>query len=158
VKLNDTVWGGLLLALAFAVLWNIQGFPKIPGQNIGPGAFPGVLASLLAVCAVMLMVKGLRARRAEGLPWVQWGEWLGSRRHVVSFVLTAASLVFYVLVVNGLGFIVTGTVILLTLFLQLRVKPWLAVLVAVVATVVIHAVFYKLLRVSLPWGVLPILY
>jgi len=43
-------------------------------------------------------------------------------------------------------------------FLQLRVKPWLAVVVALAAALVIHLAFYKLLRVSLPWGVLPILY
>jgi len=33
-----------------------------------------------------------------------------------------------------------------------------AVVVAVAAAFAIHAAFYKLLRVSLPWGVLPILY
>ena len=57
-----------------------------------------------------------------------------------------------------LGFLVTATLILLALFLQLGVKPWLAVVVALAAAFVIHLVFYKLLRVSLPWGVLPILY
>ena len=50
------------------------------------------------------------------------------------------------------------TLLLLALFLQLRVKPWLAVVVALAAAFAIHAAFYKLLRVSLPWGVLPILY
>ncbi len=158
MKLNDAVWGALLLALSAVVLWNIQGFPKIPGQNIGPGAFPGVLAVLLAACAALLVVRGLKTRRADNAPWVEWGEWLRSPRHVAAFALTCASLVFYVFAVGRLGFLVTGSAILLALFLLLRVRPWIAVVVAVAATVVIHAVFYKLLRVSLPWGVLPILY
>ena len=51
-----------------------------------------------------------------------------------------------------------ATTLLAALFLQLRVKPWIAVVVALAATFAIHLAFYKLLRVSLPWGVLPILY
>lgn len=154
MKLNDTVWGALLLALSFAVLWNIRSFPQIPGQSIGPAAFPGLLAVLLAGCAVLLIVRGVRA----GMTRFELGAWARSPRHVGNFLLALAAPLFYIFTVNRLGFLVTATVILLALFLKLRVRPGVAVLVAVLTALVIHAVFYKLLRVSLPWGVLPILY
>jgi putative tricarboxylic transport membrane protein len=157
VKVNDAVWGALLLALSAAVLFAIRSFPNIPGQNIGPGAFPGLIATALAVCAVILVVRGVRELRAGGR-LVVLGGWLRSPRHVGNFLLTCAAIVFYVGAVNRLGFLVTATVLLVALFLQLRVKPWLAVMVALAATFAIHLAFYKLLRVSLPWGVLPILY
>ena len=48
MKLNDAVLGAVFLALALLVLWTIQGYPKIPGQNVGPAAFPGVAATILA--------------------------------------------------------------------------------------------------------------
>ena len=76
----------------------------------------------------------------------------------LALLLTCAAFVFYLLAVQRFGFLVTATILLLVLFLQLRVKPWLAVVVALAAALVIHLAFYKLLRVSLPWGVLPILY
>jgi len=44
MKFNDAFSGLLLLLLAVAVLVNISAFPTIPGQNIGPAAFPGLLA------------------------------------------------------------------------------------------------------------------
>jgi len=154
VKLNDAVWGALLLALAGAVLWNIQGFPRIPGQNIGPAAFPGLLAIALAVCAVPLIVRGMRAGAARG----SWGAWLRSRHHVGNFALTVGVLVFYIVAADRLGFIVTASLILLALFLKLRVRPAVAPVVAIVTVFVIHLIFYKMLRVSLPWGILPILY
>jgi putative tricarboxylic transport membrane protein len=157
LKINDAVWGALLLALSAAVLFAIRGFPNIPGQNIGPGAFPGLIATALAVCAAILVVRGVRELRAGGR-LVVLGEWLRSPRHVGNFLLTCASIAFYVVAVNRLGFLVTATLLLVALFLQLRVKPWLAVVVALAATFAIHLAFYKLLRVSLPWGVLPILY
>jgi putative tricarboxylic transport membrane protein len=106
---------------------------------------------------VILLVRGVRELRAGGRLLV-FGEWLRSPRHVVSFLLTCGAIVFYLLTVQRLGFLVTATLLLLALFLQLRVRPWLAVLVALAAAFAIHLAFYKLLRVSLPWGVLPILY
>ena len=48
--------------------------------------------------------------------------------------------------------------ILVSLFLALKVKPALAIPLALLLPVVIHLIFYKLLRVPLPWGVLPVLW
>ena len=48
MKLNDAVFGAIFLTLSLLVLWTIQGYPRIPGQNIGPAAFPGVVAVVLA--------------------------------------------------------------------------------------------------------------
>jgi putative tricarboxylic transport membrane protein len=44
--------------------------------------------------------------------------------------------------------------ILLAMFRVLRVRWGLSILLAVVATLVVHFAFYKLLRVPLPWGLL----
>ena len=154
MKLSDTVWGVLLLALAGAVLWNIQGFPRIPGQNIGPAAFPGLIAVLLAGCAIALIVRGVRAGERRLVP----GEWLRSPRHAGNFALTVGAILFYIVAAQRLGFIVCALAILLALFLKLGVRARVAVPVAIGAVFFIHVVFYKLLRVSLPWGVLPILY
>ena len=156
MKLNDAVFGALFLALALLVLWTIQVYPKIPGQNIGPAAFPGVAASVLALCGVLLIVHGVRQRGAA--PWFQRGEWTGRPAQLIAFVVTVLGLLLYVLASERVGFIVTGIVMLLSLMLALRVKPATALIVSVVSTVLIHIAFYKGLRVPLPWGVLPVLY
>jgi putative tricarboxylic transport membrane protein len=154
VKFNDAILGGVFLALSIAVLVNIQGFPNIPGQKIGPGAFPGLIALLLAGCSVALIWKGIRSQT----PLVAVGAWLGSPRHVRNFLLTVGALVFYILAADKLGFLICGALILVSLLLALRVKPLLALVLALVLPVVIHLIFYKLLRVPLPWGVLPVLW
>jgi putative tricarboxylic transport membrane protein len=53
-----------------------------------------------------------------------------------------------------LGFLPCAFGLLLGLFLVFRVKPLRAVIVAAIATLVIHFLFYKMMRVPLPWGVL----
>ena len=156
MKLNDAVFGAIFLALALLVLWSVQSYPKIPGQNVGPAAFPGVVAAVLAMCSVLLIVQGVRAR--NGTPWFERGAWTSAPRQLVAFAVTVGGLLLYVLASEKVGFLITGTVMLPSLMLALRVRAITAVVVAVVATMVIHIAFYKGLRVPLPWGVLPVLY
>jgi putative tricarboxylic transport membrane protein len=154
VKFNDAVLGAIFLVLSIAVLVNVQGFPNIPGQKIGPGAFPGLIAIILACCSAALIWRGLR----EKTPLVAVGAWLSSPRHVRNFLVVVGALVFYILAAEAIGFLICGALILVCLFLTLRVKPVLAIALALVLPVVIHVIFYKLLRVPLPWGVLPVLW
>jgi putative tricarboxylic transport membrane protein len=119
VKLNDALLGIVFLALSIAVLVAIQGYPKIPGQSIGPGAFPGLIALLLGGCSIALIWRGWRERRVQ--PLVSMGAWLGSPRHLLNFIVATGALAFYVLAADKLGFLVCGALILLSLFLALRV-------------------------------------
>jgi putative tricarboxylic transport membrane protein len=156
VKLNDAVWGAFFALLGAAILWHAQGFPDMPGQNVGPGLFPSVLAGAMLVCGAILIGTGLKARRADpaAAPWSVAPEWLRSRRHVVAFLVLAAVNVFYLLFVDRLGFVLTAFVYLAALMWVLRVRLALVFPVALVMTLAIHYAFYKLLRVPLPWGVL----
>jgi putative tricarboxylic transport membrane protein len=156
MKLSDSVWGALLLLLAVAILWHIRTFPPMPGQRFGPAVFPGIVASGLAICAVILIINGLRHRRDLGADHV-WGSmapWTRSHRHVLAFVVTLGVNVFYVLCAGPLGFIPTAIVYLAAMFLVFGVTPKWILPLAVVVTLVIHYAFYKLLKVPLPWGIL----
>jgi putative tricarboxylic transport membrane protein len=62
--------------------------------------------------------------------------------------------VFYIAFANALGFFATSFIMLVALFKALRVNWRRTFIVAVIATVLAHFAFYKLLRVPLPWGVL----
>lgn len=156
MKINDALWGALFVLLGAAILWHVQAFPRIPGQNVGPGLFPGALAVAMLVCGAILIVTGLKARRAAGAatPWAAAPQWLRSQRHVVAFAVLVACNVFYLLVVDRLGFVPTAFVYLAALMWVLRVRPVIAVPVAFLTALAIHYAFYKLLRVPLPWGVL----
>ena len=152
MKFNDAVSGAALLALAIAILINVSGFPAIPGQSIGPGVFPGLLAVLLAICAVLLILKGLAATRHEA--WIESGDWMKSAVHLRNFIITIGCLVFYILASEVIGFLLCGVIILSSMFWALAVRRGLILPLAVLITLVIHSVFYKGLRVPLPWGVL----
>jgi putative tricarboxylic transport membrane protein len=152
MKINDAVFGVLLLVLGAAVLVAVQGYPKIPGQPVGPALFPGLIASGLCVGGLLLVAKGIRHRTEQ--PWLAWEDWVRSPRHVLALVVLLGSIVFYIVAAETLGFLLTAVIILLALFLVLRVPPGRAITIAVIATLLVHLAFYKLLRVPLPWGLL----
>jgi putative tricarboxylic transport membrane protein len=156
MKLNDAVWGALLIFFSAAVLMHVQSFPTIPGQKVGPALFPGVLAVALAVCGVLLIGKGLaaRAQGGERAHWVELDRWTRAHRRVVAFLAVIGVNVFYILAVARLGFILTGVVYLGTLFTVFGVGRKSVLPLALAVTLVIHYGFYKMLKVPLPWGVL----
>ena len=154
MKFNDAISGALLLALAVAIMVTAQSYPKIPGQNIGPGAFPGTLAFLLGGCAIALIVRGLKERINSREGWIVPGRWLVSRPHLRNFLVTVGSLLFYIFASNRLGFIPCGIVVLCAMMWTLGVRARIILPIALITTVVIHGIFYKGLRVPLPWGVL----
>ena len=156
MKVNDAVWGALLLLLSAALLVHVQSFPTIPGQQVGPALFPGIIAVALGVCAVLLVVKGLAAHRAadDPEPWMVLDDWTSQGRYVLAFFITIGVNVFYILAVDWLGFLIVGTVYLSVLFVVYGVTPKWVLPIALIVTLGIHYAFYKLLKGPLPWGVL----
>ena len=156
MKLNDAIFGFIFLSIALLILWSVRTLPTVPGQDVGPAAFPALLAVLLIVCAVLLIARGIRERLTQ--KWFERGRWTGSPRHVLAFALIVAGLIFYVLLADALGFFLCAIVILIALFLCLQVQATKAVPLAVVSTLVVHTIFYKFLKVPLPWGPLPVMW
>ncbi len=152
MKLNDAVLGLLLLVLGAAVLFIVRDYPTIPGQDVGPAMFPGLVAVGLCIGGILLMVRGWRVRAS--VPWLVMDDWVRSPRHVLALVLLIGSVLFYIFAAQQLGFLICAALILIALFQVLQVPLGRSVLIAIVAALVIHFAFYKLMRVPLPWGVL----
>jgi putative tricarboxylic transport membrane protein len=151
VKVNDAVSGALLAALGLAVLVHVQGFPRIPGQNVGPALFPGLLAAGLCVCGALLLWRGWRARAAG---WIEWPAWWRALDKRLAFGAVVGVNLFYLLAVERLGFVPTGIVYLGALFAAFGVRRRWIVPLALALTLAVHAAFAKGLKVPLPWGLL----
>jgi putative tricarboxylic transport membrane protein len=152
VKINDAIFGAVFVLLGLVVIVHVQGFPRIPGQQVGPGLFPGLIAAAFVVCGVVLIISGIRKRATE--PWHETADWMRSGRHFIAFASIIGGVVAYVALANMVGFLIVAPVLLWLWFTTLGVRRTAAVVVAVVATLVIWYAFYKVLRVPLPWGLL----
>ena len=122
----------------------------MPGQRFGPAWFPGIIAGGLAVCGAGLVLQGTKSRA----PWIAFDEWMRHGRPVAGFLSVIVGLAVYVVASEPLGFHITSVLLLLAWLRILGTRWALAIPVAIVAPILIHLAFYKVLRIPLPWGVL----
>ncbi|EFH12372.1 tripartite tricarboxylate transporter TctB family protein [Teichococcus cervicalis] len=156
MRVNDSLLGLVLLALAGAVLWATFAFPEFPGQEYGPALFPRLLAAGMALCGLLLLPRGLAARR-QGEPWLRPADWARRPVTLISFLLIPLSALAYLLLAEKLGFLPVAFLLLLGLFLWFG-ERWRALPVALAATWLVHWFFAGLMRVPLPRGPLPDLF
>ncbi len=146
MRVNDALIGAVLLVLSLAVLWHVRTFPPVPGQPYGSALFPTLAGAGLAITSVLLIVQGLRS----GAPMLRASDAPLSGR--IAAAVTIAALGFYLLASPRVGFIISAVLMLATMLWSFGVRKALIAPVAVVATLVIHTLFFKLLKVPLPWG------
>jgi len=136
--------------LGAGVVMQVRAFPHTPGQAIGPGLFPGIVGAALVVMGVILAVSGQRLSE----PQIAIDEDMRRPRMATNFGIVIFVLLAYALVVNSLGFFITAALLLAVLFLAFGVSLKRTLILAPLAPFIIHYLFYTLLRVPLPWGLL----
>ncbi len=162
MHLPDKVSGLFLVGLGVAAAYGGSRLPPVPGQQIGPDVFPMVVGIGLAICGALIALgigrhfeeeaeADLAAHSDQPAPGATRGKWAVG----LKVLLPPALLLFYVAAVDRLGFVPTGAAMVLATALALGARLKLAIPLALIAPVGVHLVFYKLLRVPLPDGLLP---
>lgn len=141
---------GVFSVFTFAVA---RTFPVIPGQHFGASLFPTLISIGLFICSVLLVIQGWRARRA-GAARGGWPAWLRDPLAVLRFLMVPISLVFYFMAADWLGFLPCSFLLLLVMQRLFGVRWMRALMVALIVSLVIHVMFYSVLHVPLPWGLL----
>lgn len=152
MRFNDAVFGVVLIVFAIAVIAYSQTFPRLHGQDYGPDLFPVIIGAGLILFGGILVGRGWIHRTTQ--PLMAIGDWAQDRSNVTNVALLIGSVIFYILFSEWLGFIPTAFAIQALLLVRLGSSLALSVVIAAVATMVIHTLFAKFLLVPLPWGLL----
>jgi putative tricarboxylic transport membrane protein len=157
MHLSDRSTGGFLVVLGALAFWGGSRLPGVPGQDIGPAVFPMVIGAALVLCGTLIAL-GIGRSFEEPDPEPEEAHaglalWLG-RWRVLAALVPPALLVFYALASETLGFLISAFVMVLLTALALGASVRLAAGMALGAPPLVHLVFYKLLRVPLPEGLL----
>lgn len=168
MKVSDRVTGLILVALGAAAYWGGSKLPPVPGQQVGPDVFPMVIGAALLACGVLIMLGvGRTFEEEEKIVTSEAGDvadaavvqpergFIGGFLHDGWKVLIPpAALFFYYFASERLGFWITASLMIFSLAWSQGAKLKWAVALAIVAPALVHLVFYKLLRVPLPIGLL----
>jgi putative tricarboxylic transport membrane protein len=152
MRLNDAIFGVLLIVFAIAEIAYTRTFPSLHGQAYGPDLFPILIGVGFLITGAILTLQGLAQRAAQ--PLVEVGAWAADRGNVVNFGLVLLALLFYIAASDWLGFILTAFVIMLVLLKSFGSGMVAALVIAALTTLGIHTLFARVLLVPLPWGVL----
>lgn len=135
----------VLLVFAAGFLWEASRYPFGSLGTPGPGFLPVTLGTAFAVLSLVLLIRpGLPPE--EVLP--------PDRAAALRIGITIVAITLSILLLDRLGFLVTGTLLMLAMLLFLDRRPIRAVLLAPVSTFLVYAVFKVWLRVPLPAGLL----
>jgi putative tricarboxylic transport membrane protein len=152
MRFNNAVFG-VTIALFSIAVWAYSGtFPEMPGQAYGPALFPRLIAAGLLICGVGLIVDGVRTSGGRNL--IDLAAWTSDSRRVINVLFIPIGLLFYIGLSDSVGFLPIAFVLLSLMLWLFGTRPWRALLLAGVTTVLVHTLFYQLLHVPLPWGVL----
>jgi putative tricarboxylic transport membrane protein len=158
MRLPDRVTGLFLVGLGTAAAYGGWLLPPVPGQPVGPNVFPLVIGSGLALCGLAIAFGvGHTFEEEEEIIPVEGGQTpiRTGRFYGLRALLPPALLLFYVLVADRLGFIITAALIVYATATALGARWKLSFPLTVLAPIGIHLIFSKLLRVPLPIGLLP---
>jgi putative tricarboxylic transport membrane protein len=143
---TDAVTGLALIAAGAAVAWEARDFPRLGGMDYGPDLFPTIAAAGMAGCGALILLGAvLRPAGAEPAP--------RERARWPALALLGVVALF-ALALRPVGFHLSAAGATLAAALLFGARPLAGVVMAVVLPVALHAVFYTVLRVPLPWGVL----
>ncbi|MCJ8145195.1 tripartite tricarboxylate transporter TctB family protein [Ancylobacter sp. A5.8] len=151
MKIGGGLLGLLIVALGLAVIWNVRGFPSMPGHSFGPGLFPTMIAGGLLVCGGLLLVRVLRAAPAGAFS-VDAGAWRDNPHGAVSGAMMVAAILAFIFLGDEIGFQIIGFVTLCAFYLWLGRGPVKALTIAALVIVSLDLLFRIVLRVPVPSG------
>jgi putative tricarboxylic transport membrane protein len=160
MQLSDRITGTFIAALGAVAAYAGSLLPPVPGQQVGPNVFPLVVGIGLVICGALIALgightfeEEAEAAVADMAP----PESPAARHPLYGLraLLPPALLFFYYFAVESLGFIATAAIVALALSRALGAGWRIAVPLALIAPPLLHLAFFKLLRVPLPAGLLP---
>lgn len=150
MKVSDILTGILFIMIGAYVVFAAQSFPAISGQPYGSRFFPTLIGLAMALGGLFLAVTAIVKKKVR--PLIIVPEWVKSARGAGSLVLILATLGFYMVFVDRLGFSATAFCMILVIQKWMGAKLLPALAIALIATGVFYSVFSILLRVPLPPG------
>ncbi|MEQ7869348.1 tripartite tricarboxylate transporter TctB family protein [Chromohalobacter salexigens] len=149
---HDRLSGCLLILFGALVLWRAAGFPTMAGLVYGPGLFPSIAAIGLMGCGAII---ALGSRRSPSSTEATSPASRISRRRANARMASLIGVVLgYALLIELLGFHVASLLLVAAAARIFGLSWGHCLLLAVPLVMAVHSLFYSLLHVPLPWGVL----
>lgn len=144
MRINDRVFGVLLLVLAVAYGYEATQFPvPFGGQDsVGPETFPILLSIILGIGAIYMIVKPDDDAKWPALSML------------IELGVVCLVLVLFAWALEYVGFVLSATPAVAFLCWRMGATPLKSFLTGAITAVVIYVLFTRVLELALPSGIL----
>jgi putative tricarboxylic transport membrane protein len=139
--------------LGAILVTNTASLQPVAHIRYGPALFPTIVGWILIALSGLAAFDAVRTPADADDPERQRREPFDRHRGIL-FVAFATAPLIYVALAPVLGFLLTMPLIIGGLAFLAAGKPVRSVLLGLALTLLLHLVFYQVLRVTLPWGLL----
>jgi putative tricarboxylic transport membrane protein len=151
MKISDTVVGAGFVAAGALVITATLNFPTLDAGHPGPSLFPRILGTLMILFGGLVSAQGLRSQDAtDDVAWRH----LHRNAGFVNALVVLVSVLGYILLVERLGFLIVGCVVMFAIMWRIQVPVLRAFVISVAFTNVVYLLFAKIMRVPLSLGLL----
>lgn len=149
---KDTITGAASVVLGSVYLISTKAIPVMDaGDQVGPRAFPYLVAMLVICCGLWLLVKEFLNRNRQPFSW----GFVADRAVWVRILLTMAAGITYGLVLDWLGYIIATFLFMMIVCEMINVgRHAQNLVIAVIFPVFTFVAFALVLKLSLPRGIL----
>lgn len=142
---KDVITGTGLIVLGIVMTWVAAGFPQIGGMAYGPDLFPRIIAGGLTLSGIGILLEVWRgAAPSHDRMKLSW----------LPIFLLAAIVAGFAILLPLLGFHIATALVLFASVQVFRGSWMTSIVVSAIGPFILHYIFYNLLRVPLPWGLL----
>jgi putative tricarboxylic transport membrane protein len=150
---RDGIAGLVLLAISLVLLVKSFQLPSLPIVPVGPGFYPAIVLSLMAVASALLVLQDLLKRRAPTVAGADDAPRRNYRLVVIAFAIVGA----YVVLLPLLGFRVATVLFVGALQVALgrpeTARQWVVLAAIALGTAMVsYFIFERYLLVLLPRG------
>ena len=149
---KDTIAGAASVVLGSVYLISTRAIPVMDaGDQVGPRAFPYLIAVLVIGCGLWLLVKEFLNSNRQPFSW----NFVSERAVWVRILLTIAAGITYGLVLDWLGYIIATFIFMIFVCEMINVgRHAQNLVIAVIFPVFTFVAFALILKLSLPRGIL----
>lgn len=152
-SMTDSMTGWASVALG-VVLFVLAGHvPDPPFQAVGPDLFPMLVGGAFVLTGLVLLRRKTAAATTPDSAATNAAGRIG-RHGRRSVLVVTATMVLYIASCDYLGFLIAMPLLVGTLILWFDGRPLVAIGLGIGGSVTLHAFFYGLMGVPLPWGLL----
>jgi putative tricarboxylic transport membrane protein len=121
------------------------------GDEIGPRAFPFMIAAVVICCGLALILKELKSRNRKPFSW----GFISERGIWLQILITIAAGIIYGLVLDWLGYVIATFLFMIVVASIINIGKHLQnLIIAAAFSIVTFVAFAVILKLSLPRGIL----